>query len=239
MLTEMISMNVQLAPMLALAALLALLSRGSFNLRWLLVAILLIYLHNAFLTNFLWQVKQPEEWGKWNWLGKFLALGFILAVACLPGFGLRRSGITLRQAPGSRIAWLVTLALCLFFLALAIFTGDGRPSDPDHIAFQWTMPGLEEEALYRGILLLALNEAFSARRRILGADMGWGALLSSLMFGAVHGLSYEDGAIGVEPFAFAATFVSALILVWLRERTGSIAAPIVGHNVGNGVFTLF
>ena len=133
----------------------------------------------------------------------------------------------------------MTAVLAASFLALAIYFGDGKPDDVDTIAFQWTMPGLEEELFYRGVLLLCLNEAFLGRRRILGADMGWGALLTSLLFSLIHGLGYDDGAVEWDLISFLTTFVSGLILVWIRERTGSVVAPILGHNAGNGFSTLF
>ncbi len=233
----LVSILLQALPMLLLAGLLAASGRAGFNPRWFAVAIALVLLNDLLLTRF-YGLFPGIGGSNWNWIGKLLALAATLAVAAHPSFGFRRSGITLRQSPGSWVAWAVTGALGIFFLGLALATGDGRPEDADTIAFQWTMPGFEEETFYRGILLLALNESFTARRRILGAEMGWGALLGSLLFGAVHGLSYGEDGIGFEPVPVAITFVSALLLVWLRERTGSIAAPIVAHNVGNGVFTL-
>ena len=45
----------------------------------------------------------------------------------------------------------------------------GNPASGEDIAFQLTMPGLEEELFYRGILLFALDQAFTGRRRFLGS----------------------------------------------------------------------
>ena len=36
----------------------------------------------------------------------------------------------------------------------------------------------------------------------------------------------------------ATTGVSALLLVWLREKTGSVLLPILLHNYGNAIFML-
>ncbi len=38
---------------------------------------------------------------------------------------------------------------------------------------------------------------------------------------------------------FAMTGVPALLLLWLRERTGSLLMPVIGHNIANGASTLF
>ena len=37
---------------------------------------------------------------------------------------------------------------------------------------------------------------------------------------------------------FAMTGVPSLILLWLREQTGSVVMPILAHNVANGAFTV-
>ena len=112
-----------------------------------------------------------------------MALAVTLAVAALPAFGWHRSGLTFAQAKGSLASCVpVALLYALFFVALAHFS----PSDPasrETIAFQLTMPGLEEEPFYRGILLLALDRAFLGRVRFLGVDWGWGAVLSCALFG--------------------------------------------------------
>lgn len=203
--------------------------------KWLLIALLLHLVHEAFLTRFWWQFATPLD-GAWNWSGKIMALAATLAIAALPAFGWRRTGLTSRQGASSGPAWLLAGAYCLYWLIVASFTDDGRAADRESAAFMWLMPGPEEEAFFRGILLLALNEAFVRRRRILGADMGWGALLTAILFGSVHGISFDDGRVGFDAGYFASTFLSGLFLVWLRESTGSLLAPILCHGVRDGAF---
>jgi uncharacterized protein len=175
------------------------------------------------------------------WFGKSVALTGTLAIAALPAFGFERCGITLRQKPGSWPAWIFTGVSCLFFLIIAIATGSGHPGSADTISFEATMPGLEEETFFRGLLLLALDKAFTARRRIFGADLGWSALLTSLLFGCLHGISYSyhHGTVSFDALHFLDSFVAANLLVWVRERTGSLVAPILAHNIGNVVFNIF
>jgi membrane protease YdiL (CAAX protease family) len=232
----MITTIVEALPLLVAAAILGVTDPRRFRLRWLLIALVLHVVHEAALTRFWWQFSTAFD-GQWNWSGKLLALALSLAIAALPAFGLRRSGFTFRQACGSWPAWVVALALCITWLAVAIFADDG--SDAESAAFMWTMPGLEEEAFFRGILLLALNEAYIGRRRVLGASLGWGALLTAILFGSVHGLGYDAGTVTFDAGYFASTFVSGLVLVWLRERTGSLLAPIICHSVRDGVFRSF
>jgi len=114
-------------------------------------------------------------------------------------------------------------------------SGDNDPASAETMAFQLTMPGLEEEPFYRGIFLLALNEALRGRVRALGIEWGWGAFLSSALFGMAHAFGFDDGALSFDLMTFLMTGVPALILVWLRERTGSLLLPILLHNFGNSV----
>lgn len=163
-----------------------------------------------------------------------LALAATLAIAALPAFGWRRAGLPWRQSPGSWRACLPVVAIyAAFFLAIALAFPDG-PASGETVAFQLTMPGFEEEPFYRGILLFALDRAFTGRVRWLGVDWGWGALLSCVMFGLAHALSY-DGSFGLAPLVMALTAVPALLGVWLRLRSGSLVLPIALHNFGNAI----
>jgi membrane protease YdiL (CAAX protease family) len=100
------------------------------------------------------------------------------------------------------------------------------------------MPGFEEELFYRGILLFALNRAFTGRLRFLGVDWGWGAALSCRLFGLTHAFGFSDGQYAFDPIYMALTAIPAFIGVWLRLRTGSLLLPIVMHNFGNAVSML-
>jgi uncharacterized protein len=230
----LISLAGMLAILLLAGLALGLLDRRNFAPRWLLVACLLVAVNDAFLTNFYSALPDLIP-GDRNWQGKLLALAATLVIAALPMFGWRRVGLTLAQVPGSlRSALPVLLLYCGFFLALAlVFPNDGTTAE--NVAFQLTMPGLEEEPFYRGILLLALDRAFLGRVRFLGVDWGWGAVLSSMVFGLVHAFGYSDGALGFDAMTMALTAIPSFLAIWLRLRTGSLLMPIVAHNFGNTI----
>lgn len=230
----LIGLGAILAMLLASGIGIGLLDRSRFRLRWLLVAALLVAVNDALLTRAYGLVPDVIG-GAWNWQGKVLALAATLAIAALPAFGWRRAGLTLAQAPGSwRAAISVAALYCAFFIAIALaFQGDA--ADAETIAFQLTLPGLEEEPFYRGLLLLALDRAFTGRRRILGVDWGWGALLSCWLFGMAHAFGYADGALAFDPVTMALTALPAFLAVWLRLRTGSVLLPILLHNAGNAL----
>lgn len=206
--------------------------RRQFSLRWLLVAALLVALNDVLLTR-AYGLLPEMIGGSWNWQGKLLALCATLAIASLPAFGWRRAGLTLSQAPGSLRAAMPVVALyCTFFIAIAL-AFPGGPADVETAAFQLTMPGIEEELFYRGILLLALDQAFRGRKRFLGVDWGWGAVLSCMLFGMAHAFGYSDGQFSFDAIIMALTAVPAFLAVWLRLRTGSLLLPVLLHNFGN------
>lgn len=218
--------------LLGVGLVLGLLRPGRFDWRWLLGAAGLVILNNLMLGRGYGLVPDVLG-GDWNWTGKALALAATLAVAS--GLGWTRVGLTLAQRPGSlKAAIPVALVYCLFFLAIALAFPSDPPSGED-VAFQLTMPGFEEEPFYRGILLLALDQAFRGRVRFLGVDWGWGAVLSCFAFGLAHALGYADGAFSFDPLTMALTALPSFIAVWLRYRTGSLLLPVLLHNFGNAI----
>ena len=215
----------------------ALLWRRDFHWRWFIAALLLYVLYDALLTRAFFAIPAFPVAANWNWLGKFMSLIGMLIIAALPVFGYRRVGLTMRQQAGFRTPLLVFLGLLAVFACLAI-VDTGKVTDIETIAFQWTMPSFDEELFYRGVLLLAMNEAFTRRAQLLGAPIGYGGLLTSLLFGLAHGFGYADGGFFFEPAIFALTGVPSLILLWLRERTGSLLLPMLAHSASNGLFTV-
>jgi membrane protease YdiL (CAAX protease family) len=205
--------------------------RARFRPQWLLLGGLLILLNDAALTNLYGFLPTPLP-GEWNWQGKLLALAITLAVA--GRIGWRESGLTLRQRKEGRpLTWAVFVLAAALFAGLALMS-EGEGADAETLAFQWTMPGLEEEAFYRGVLLLAFDRALGVRR-MLGTELGWGGLLVTLAFGLAHAFSIDSGAVEFDPLSFALTAFPSLILLWLRARTGSLVLPVVAHNLANGL----
>ncbi|WP_240913957.1 hypothetical protein [Sphingomonas sp. HDW15A] len=135
--------------LLTVGGAIGLLDRRYFNLRWLLVAALLVAVNDALLTNAYGLLPNVID-GERNWQGKILALAATLAIATLPAFGWRSVGLTLRQNAGSLVSAVpVALLYCAFFLGVDLAFSGGS-STTEEAAFQLTMPGLEEEPFYRG-----------------------------------------------------------------------------------------
>lgn len=198
---------------------------------WLGASAALVFANDFLLTRGYGLIPDLMPGMRWNWEGKLLALGLTLVVAARIGW--RTTGITLRQdRAGFPSALMVSLVYCLLFLALAIAM-PGSGASREELAFQATLPGLEEEAFYRGVLLYTLDRAFPVRRFFLGVTWGLGAVLSSALFGPAHALDFGGGRFGFDIGLFAMTAIPSLLAVWVRLRSGSIALPVFMHNFGN------
>lgn len=228
----LIGLGGTLALLLILGTLTGSTDRQRFSPRWLVIAALLVAINDALLTR-AYGLLPDMVGGEWNWQGKLLALAATLAIAASAAFGWRHVGLTISQKPGSlKSAAPVAVLYCALFVIIAVAFPGGRSSG-EEIVFQLTMPGLEEEPFYRGILLFALDRAFTGRKRILGVEWSWGAVLSCLLFGMAHAFSFSHGNFSCDPVTLALTAIPSFIAVWLRLRTGSLLLPILLHNFGN------
>jgi len=84
---------------------------------------------------------------------------------------------------------------------------------------------LPEEFFFRAYLQTNLNRAWGRPYRLLGAQWGWGLPVAALVFALCH-LFHGD-------LTQLKVFFFGLFAGWLRERTGSIAAPVLYHAAGN------
>jgi membrane protease YdiL (CAAX protease family) len=84
------------------------------------------------------------------------------------------------------------------------------------------MIALPEEAFYRGYLLTALDDVWRPTRRVFGAPVGWGLIVSSAVFALGHLLTEFNPS-------RLAVFFPALVFGWLRARTGGIGAAVLFH----------
>lgn len=86
------------------------------------------------------------------------------------------------------------------------------------------LPSITEEIMVRGFLYSSLKKA----TKIIPA-----ALLTSLIFAAAH--LPEGGPAGPLYIAALDTFILSLVLIYLREKTGSLWASITLHGIKNSV----
>jgi uncharacterized protein len=110
----------------------------------------------------------------------------------------------------------------LFWHAKMPFVWRAPKSPLEDVAGQLLVVALPEEAFFRGYLQTRLDAAWGKRVRILGADLGWGWIVSAVIFAIGHLLTTPVPA-------RLAVFFPALLFGWLRARTGGIGAGVLFH----------
>ena len=177
-----------------------------------------------------------------NWQGKVLECIWVIAFAAT-GLGGSFSALGLGWQPEPRdrvwpaLAIATLLALC--FPAYGLFIGARLPTDAATVIYELTLPGLAEEMVFRGVFQSLFNQVFGRPWKLLGAQVGWGFILSTAMFTIGHGMLFskslhlQTSFVGMLPALYA-----GLILGWMRERAGSIWPGVVVHNATNIVIVI-
>lgn len=186
----------------------------------------------------------PEIPGRYNWTGKvlellvsFIAIGLLMR---FDGWIGEEFGLRLKFNPGTSKDVLLFLVPVLLFESVALWflIPGGVPTFEDHL-FQLTAPGITEELAFRGVLLALLDRALLTRVRVFGADVGWSAVVTSIIFGLWHGLDVSAHfRISLEVAPMVIPTLGGFVLVWCRARSGSLVLPIVAHSGMNEIANL-
>jgi membrane protease YdiL (CAAX protease family) len=172
----------------------------------------------------------------WSWQAALLTAAWPLIIArWIPGLSLASMGVTSSLKPGwfrpSLVALLIAggVPLVFFFLGSRVrLTGEGW-------LYLLVMPGLAEEILFRGLFQPLLNRALGQPWRVGGADLGWGLVITAVLFAGSNGLVSVDPQLHariVLPAAIA-PFMLGLVSGWVRDRTASVWPSVLGHNLSN------
>ena len=155
-----------------------------------------------------------------------IALLMALATWKREEFGLR---LTFNPGTGRDVLRFLLPLVLVELVVLWALVPSGRTVFESHL-FQLTAPGLTEELSFRGVLLTLLDRVFLGRVRVLGADLGWGAVASSLLFGLCHGLRVDaDFHVVAKVAPMAILLAGGFVLAWCRARSGSLLLLILVH----------
>ncbi len=235
----------------ALVVLASLFARKPIHLPWLIGAVVvfaiyttaLMYGGKLFTLDALQPIAQYLPKSGWNWRGKIVSILSTLVMTGVVALILKdtwtRAGFTLRQSPGSvPRALIAAILLIAISYTLEYLAHDGTDTSAPTLLYQAVAPGLDEEPMFRGLLLLVLAQAFAAdQARIL--CFGWAGVISSFIFGAVHGLGFQGGEFFFAPMPMVYAGATGVGLLYIRERTGSLLLPILTHNAINVALCFF
>jgi membrane protease YdiL (CAAX protease family) len=169
------------------------------------------------------------------WQGKILQIVWpILFILIYRHLTFSDIGITSKINSGSFRPIILIALLLLFLKILEIVYGSRRPANIEWLLFMMIMPGLSEELIFRGVFQSLLNRSFGKQWNLWGAKIGFGLILTSLIFGIEHfqmvnkaGIIHFNGPLYLPPFYIG------FALGWIRERSGSLLPCIIVHNLIN------
>ncbi len=231
-----ISQAVWWAPVAILAGMLAIVKRQAVGWHWLAAAITVFAIYCAAVF---WL---PEidgfptiEGAQFNWTGKLCAIAAtiimsLLALLAFKPITRETLGLTLAQREGSLLpAAIATLAMIALVVVLQMLGGDGARPTVEALAFQATIPGIDEEVLFRGLLLGLLALGFARFER----KMLWAGIAATIVFTLGHSFFWTQAGSQFDPVALVYVAILGSLLMFIRLRTGSILLPIIAHNLTN------
>ncbi len=198
-------------------------------------ALALYFLADRLLPYLPGVASLPRPWG-------VMGVRFLLAAGVLGSTGTwRQAGRRLYLTPeGWRGAlWMTALMLAFTLGRNLLIARLGLPQAEHNLSLPYllylaTLPGLAEELAYRGVIQPQLNRLYGRPWKVAGASLGWGWLLTGILFWAMHAWRPAPG--GSIVFAWQTLtlqFWIGLGLGWLRERTESLWPGVVAHNLVN------
>ncbi len=168
--------------------------------------------------------------GSWNWDGKIYGLACGIALYFL----FRRQFIendffTLKQnKEGLKSALKVVVAI----ISISVLGGivNDKEFNIETLLFQISMPGIDEEIMYRGVLLGLMCSALRTSNAVWRNPA---IVINAVLFGLVHALSLSDGALQINPVSFIWTGIIGYSFGYITIRTRSILIPMLTHNLYN------
>ena len=174
----------------------------------------------------------------------FGLLGIAIAGWWLPkaDFGLRWP--RRETMVGKAILWGVTFGLIMLLVdqGARLVHGQAPTAPAVHAAdiagwltFELFQVGICEELLFRGFLLGLLAELSPSRVRIGAFSLSTAGYSIALVFALAHAANFWTMAwpiaLGQQIYALAL----GILYAWMRERSGSLIAPMLTHSVSDFV----
>jgi membrane protease YdiL (CAAX protease family) len=184
-------------------------------------ALLALYLIALALADWL----LPPSWRDWG--SPLAAFAVLLTAQPFIALGVLQPAEIGLNAPrrGTTRVVIVAIGLALVLNVVVMLARGAAPLRiPGSLVAASLVGAVLEEIVFRGVLLALLDRALPQRWRVAGAYIGWGGVALTLAFVALHGL---------RPGVLLGVLPAALLYLWLRERTGSLLAPIAAHLAWN------
>ena len=173
--------------------------------------------------------------GKWNWTGKLFGILFGILTYLLLKHKL--SPFTFLQFKQEAKSLKITLLLTVIIICTSLFAffDTSISFDTETLLYQFTMPGFDEEIMFRGVLLGLLLTCF--KDKIIIGEWNFGnpsVLFIGLLFGLAHGFIVTDNlSVKFELYSFIWASILGYIWSWITLKSKSILQSVLSHNLLN------
>lgn len=173
----------------------------------------------------------------WNWDGKIY--GIICGVFSYFLFNkyFRENNFFILKQNKESFKSALIGAISIVLLSTVIWFLLGQSQfNLETLAFQISLPGIDEEIMFRGILLGLLATSLKEKTLFLGNPS---ILLTAILFGFMHALTLtKNYEINFEPIYFIQTGFAGYVWGWITIKSRSILLAILSHNFSNFFGTL-
>ena len=169
--------------------------------------------------------------GTMNWTGKVLTIIFSLVFYFIVrnNYGDNDFIMSLPSKDSYKKVLIVGLTTIVVMCALTMLFSKGKPLNIEKLAYQLTMPGIDEE-LWRGILLGFIVIIVKKGKFKFGHPAIW---ITTIIFALSHSLYFQNWDLGFALDAFIITGVLGYTLGWMTIYSRSILAALIFHNLIN------
>lgn len=168
--------------------------------------------------------------GSWNWDGKVysIACGIAMYFIFRKQFSENNFFTFKQNEAGVKPAmWTAFIIIAIRILGGAL---NSKVFDLETLLFQISMPGIDEEIVFRGILLGLMCSSLRCGRSIA---LSPAIVINTILFGLVHAWNYQNGALDFNWSSFIATGIVGYALTYITLKTRSILLAILTHNLCN------
>lgn len=173
----------------------------------------------------------------WNWSGKIYAIiGSLLFYYKFRKVFVNYDYITFKQNKNAlKPKFFAISIIFLLTIGLSFFSINNSETRLEQLLFQFTMPGIDEELAFRGIMLGLLSNSLKPKIYFRSINLGNPALLiTSILFGLGHSFEIDNNwTFHQNWFEFVNMFAIGLLLGWMAIKSGSILIPMISHNLIN------
>lgn len=177
--------------------------------------------------------------GKSYWTGKILGtiFGCLCFIIFKEYFTENNFFTIMLKTENIKIVLLVSYLMILIFGIISLhYEKQISFKNKENLLFQLTMPGIDEEIMFRGILLGLLMSSLKNELLFINLSL----IIISILFGLVHGFTIDkNNKINFNRMSFIYTGIMGYVYGWITIETGSILLAIIIHNLYNFSVEIF